>query len=204
MFSYGALEEFNERESEPEHHELVVEKNPALEHGWQRSYETRKEKWKKSAALSSRPAVQSSEAQQNLDLLADGSNFRSPLAYQDVAGIHAGPLHNPELSSGTQPSNEPVLPPSIDDVITEYTLNMEQSRAFRLIAEHSLEKQDQPLRMFLGGPGGTGISRVINALTDFFTRRSQERRFRLASYTGVAARNISGMTLHAALNLGQK
>ncbi|KAJ6621962.1 hypothetical protein B0H10DRAFT_2015445 [Mycena sp. CBHHK59/15] len=60
--------------------------------------------------------------------------------------------------------------------------------------------------MFLGGPGGTGKSRVLNALTNFFTRRSQERRFRLASYTGagVAARNVSGMTLHAALNLGQK
>ncbi|KAJ6505077.1 hypothetical protein C8R45DRAFT_801633, partial [Mycena sanguinolenta] len=89
-------------------------------------------------------------------------------------------------------------------VIAEYTLNTEQARAFRLISEHSLEQRDEPLRMFLGGAGGTGKSRVINALTDFFTRRDQGRRFRLASYTGVAARNISGMTLHAALNLGQK
>jgi hypothetical protein len=57
--------------------------------------------------------------------------------------------------------------------------------------------------MFLGGPGGTGKSRVINSLTDFFTRRGQSRRFRLASYTGVAARNITGMTLHAALGIGR-
>ncbi|KAJ7233265.1 hypothetical protein B0H12DRAFT_1001259, partial [Mycena haematopus] len=84
-------------------------------------------------------------------------------------------------------------------------LNTEQSRAFRIIAEHSLQKRDaEPLRMFLGGPGGTGKSRVINSLTDFFEQRGQARRFRLASYTGVAARNIMGMTLHAALHLGQK
>ncbi|KAJ7070384.1 hypothetical protein B0H15DRAFT_759240, partial [Mycena belliarum] len=80
-------------------------------------------------------------------------------------------------------------------------LNQEQARAFRIIADHSLDKREEPLRMFLGGPGGTGKSRVINAVTEFFTRRGQDRRFRLASYTGVAARNITGMTLHAALNL---
>ncbi len=55
--------------------------------------------------------------------------------------------------------------------------------------------------MFLGGPGGTGKSRVIDALKEFFTAKGDSRRFRLASYTGVAARNISGMTLHSALAL---
>jgi len=58
--------------------------------------------------------------------------------------------------------------------------------------------------MYLGGPGGTGKSRVINALKTFFDRRNQSRRFRLSSYTGVAAKNISGMTLHAALCLNQR
>src|SRR5882757_644740 len=58
--------------------------------------------------------------------------------------------------------------------------------------------------MYLGGPGGTGKSRVIDALKIFFERRNQGRRFRLSSYTGVAAKNISGMTLHAALCLNQR
>lgn len=53
--------------------------------------------------------------------------------------------------------------------------------------------------MFLGGPGGTGKSRVISALKDLFDCQGQGRRLRLASYTGVAASNISGMTLHSAL-----
>ncbi len=86
-------------------------------------------------------------------------------------------------------------------MINKWTLNSEQSKAFRIIAEHLLEKKRCPLRMFLGGQGGTGKSQVINALRDFFRKRNQKRHFRLASYTGIVARNISGMTLHAALLL---
>lgn len=58
--------------------------------------------------------------------------------------------------------------------------------------------------MYLGGAGGTGKSRVINALREFFIRQGQERRFLLTSYTGVAAKNISGMTVHSALGLNQR
>ncbi|KAG1849367.1 hypothetical protein C8R48DRAFT_614295, partial [Suillus tomentosus] len=62
----------------------------------------------------------------------------------------------------------------------------------------------EQLRMYIGGCGGTGKSQVINVLKEFFHRRNEARRFRLTSYTGVAARNICGMTLHAALRLGQR
>ncbi|KAJ3850143.1 hypothetical protein EV368DRAFT_24251, partial [Lentinula lateritia] len=80
-------------------------------------------------------------------------------------------------------------------------LNVEQERAFRIVASHSQASRSSPLRMYLGGPGGTGKSHVISALKQFFDDCQQSRRFRLASYTGVAAKNISGMTLHAALCL---
>ncbi|TFK87001.1 hypothetical protein K466DRAFT_450180, partial [Polyporus arcularius HHB13444] len=83
-------------------------------------------------------------------------------------------------------------------------LNTEQRRAFRIVAEHSLRTNADPLRMFLGGFGGTGKSRVIQALTSYFGARNQSRRLRLASFTGIAARNISGSTLHASLSLGQQ
>ncbi|KAG2152919.1 hypothetical protein DEU56DRAFT_727567, partial [Suillus clintonianus] len=89
-------------------------------------------------------------------------------------------------------------------VAEDWTLNDEQSRAFQIIAEHSRLSNPEPLRMFIGGPAGTGKSRVINALKDFFVKRNQTRRFRLASYMGVAARNILGMTLHASLLLNQR
>ncbi|KAG1797586.1 hypothetical protein EV424DRAFT_1333331, partial [Suillus variegatus] len=88
-------------------------------------------------------------------------------------------------------------------MILEYGLNTEQARTFSLIAGHSLARNSDPLRMFLGGPGGTGKSRVIAAISDFFSRRGETRHFRLTSFMGVAARNIAGMTLHSALSLNQ-
>lgn len=92
---------------------------------------------------------------------------------------------------------------SVDQIIEHWTLNSEQARAFRIVAEHSLQKRPDQLRMFLSGPGGTGKSRVIDALTDFFNSRGEGRRIRLSAFTGVAARNIRGMTLHSALSLSQ-
>lgn len=83
-------------------------------------------------------------------------------------------------------------------------MNTEQARAFRIIAKHSQSPSNEPLKMYIGGPGGTGKSRVIDSLREYFTRSGQQRQFRLASYTGVAATNIAGMTLHAALCLNQR
>lgn len=92
----------------------------------------------------------------------------------------------------------------MDEVSLEFSLNEEQDRAFRIVANHSIEpKQCCPLSLFLSGPGGTGKSRVIDSITTFFSRLNETRRFRLASYTGVAAKNIKGMTLHTLLNLRQ-
>ena len=88
-------------------------------------------------------------------------------------------------------------------MITEFTLNVEQARAFKIICQQSLQKDVEPLKMYIGGAGGTGKSRVINELREFFIRRGQERCFRLASYTGVAEKKISGMTVHSALSLNQ-
>ena len=65
-------------------------------------------------------------------------------------------------------------------------------------------EKPEALRVYLGGPRGTGKSRVISALKEFFDQRNQSRRFRLSSYTGVAAKNIAGMTLHATLSLNQR
>ncbi|PBK86772.1 hypothetical protein ARMGADRAFT_1047804 [Armillaria gallica] len=89
-------------------------------------------------------------------------------------------------------------------MIGKYTLNVKQQRAFQIIAEHSLQPKPKPLRMFLNGPGGTGKSTVINALCDFFDSHNQSWWFRLASYTGVVAKNVSGLTLHSALMLHRR
>jgi hypothetical protein len=92
----------------------------------------------------------------------------------------------------------------LNSIITKFTLNTEQTHAFSMIAHHTFTDKPSQLRMFLGGAGGTGKSQVINALRTFFESKGQQRRFRLASFTGVAAHNIKGMTLHAALGLNQQ
>ncbi|KAI0708651.1 hypothetical protein C8Q76DRAFT_627191, partial [Earliella scabrosa] len=101
--------------------------------------------------------------------------------------------------------HEPLyVPTDIAAHADKWTLNAEQRRAFSIVAEHSLLNKPEPLRMFLGGFGGTGKSRVIQALTEYFAERNQSRRLRLSSYTGIAARNIAGATLHTALALRQR
>src|ERR1700685_1478366 len=76
---------------------------------------------------------------------------------------------------------------NIKCIITDWKLNADQLRAFNIITQHSLEKHPKQLQMFLSGPAGTGKTRVINTLKDFFTQHGQSRQFRLASYMGVAA-----------------
>ena len=58
-------------------------------------------------------------------------------------------------------------------MIAKFTLNTEQACAFKIICEHSLEKNSEPLKMYIGGAGGTGKSWVINSLKEFFIRRGQ-------------------------------
>ncbi|KAJ7776486.1 hypothetical protein DFH07DRAFT_731881, partial [Mycena maculata] len=124
----------------------------------------------------------------------DGSAFRN--AFTTVDQI-------PEIRQDV-PAPELVHDVDVEAHVQKWTLNREQARAFRIIAHHSLQNRPDQLRMLLTGPGGTGKSRVIDALRDFFELRGQGRRLRLAAYTGVAARNINGMTLHAALCINQR
>ncbi len=174
---------------------LVTDLSNRIELVWDQEYESRRTQSKQSSMeknVTESKSTKGSATDTTKSVFNDGSAFRdafdsemtyTPSIRQDIPAIDADKTVN------------------ITGLIDKWTLNVEQSRAFRIIAEHSLEKKGHPLRMFLGGPGGTGKSRVINVLRDFFRKRNQKRRFHLASYTGVAARNISGMTLHAALLL---
>lgn len=171
-----------------------------LEDVWQKAYDDRRDQWKKKS--SSQPAVSgttapvpSTEQAAHRPVIRDGSAFRNPHNEPEV--------RIPAIRQQLEAS-DPEVDVNISEMVQKWTLNTEQARAFKIVAEHSLTVGQDPLRMYLGGPGGTGKSRVINALKDYFELRNQSRRFRLASYTGVAAKNINGMTLHSALCINQR
>ena len=55
--------------------------------------------------------------------------------------------------------------------------------------------------MLISGPAGSGKTRIINALRHFFVSKNEGSRLRVTSYMGIAANNVSGITLHSVLNL---
>lgn len=128
--------------------------------------------------------------------LCDGPAFRSEPQW-------IPPLERLASIRQDVPASEPEHDVNIPEIIAEWNLNTEQAQAFCMIAEHSLQLRLEPLRMYLGGPGGTGKSYVIKALQQFFDHHRQSRQLQLTSYTGMAACNISGMTLHSTLPMKQ-
>ncbi|KAJ7304794.1 hypothetical protein DFH08DRAFT_621106, partial [Mycena albidolilacea] len=89
----------------------------------------------------------------------------------------------------------------INTIASTFNLNAEQDRAFRLVANHATDLAAPPLRMYLGGVGGTGKSQVIKALVEFFEVRSESHRFIVLGPTGTAAALLNGSTYHSVLGL---
>src|SRR5579859_7671788 len=65
----------------------------------------------------------------------------------------------------------------INTVIDEFSLNPEQTRAFRIICNHALRHylpQDPQLLLGVFGAGGTGKSTLIEALRVWFRRNNRD------------------------------
>ena len=96
-------------------------------------------------------------------------------------------------------------------LVGEYGLDSDQELAFVTIAQHILKVdmhergllKDKPQQMifYLGGEGGTGKSKVLNALTGFLESVGLRHTIRMGAKTGCAAGNIGGSTLHSLLKL---
>ncbi|PPQ74449.1 hypothetical protein CVT24_000037 [Panaeolus cyanescens] len=91
----------------------------------------------------------------------------------------------------------------IKDVADSFTLNEEQNRAFRIVANHAATPHAEQLLMHLGGMGGTGKSCVIHSLVKYFNARKEPYRFVLLGPTGTSAALIGGSTYHSFLGLGR-
>ena len=181
----------------------------AHETEWKSEYEKRKHLWKSKAILNSNPDILSLQNRDNpstnneimpcRSTVASDSNMQIPECYFYPS---SPPLVNPLPSASTEQIS--VHLSTADDIALKWTLTAEQKKAFQIIVDHASSNSDIPLKMFLNGPAGTGKSRIINAVKDFFDSRGEQRKFRLSSYMGIAAKNINGMTLHQLLSLNTK
>jgi hypothetical protein len=88
--------------------------------------------------------------------------------------------------------------------VSEFLLNTEQERAFRIIANHALTQRPEQLIMYIGGMAGTGKSQVIKTLTAFFERRDESHHFIFMAPTGTAAALVGGSTYHSILGINDK
>ena len=173
-------------DSPPLANEFELPQGVDLEDVWKTAYVNRKSEWKRELCEPS-PPLPVTETQCNPP---------------QISSFIAAP--EPSVASIRAPEQPACI--SVSETIAKWTLNAEQARAFSSIATHSQRRSGnvEPLRMYLGGPGGTGKSRVIAALTDYFALSGESRRLRLASFTGIASKNINGTTLHTALALNQR
>ena len=169
---------------------LELPEDANVEDMWKDTYEKRRMAWKREAKCADTPGE--SCAAVGISTFMEIEMEQDDITrIDDVGGTE-------EAHSGGLDAEE-----SIGQVVQKWTLNKEQKRAFEIVAQHTATENPDQLLMYVGGPGGTGKSRVVNALRDFFELRGQSRRFRLAAYTGVAARNVGGATLHALLQLNE-
>ena len=130
------------------------------------------------------------------------------------------PVENvPQMSNneGVKPLNVKLLPSEyfmrdfqaerikdreiISKTTVNFALNDEQKRAFQIIANHASETCPDQLKMYLGGMGGTGKTRVIKALISMFEQRHENHRFIVLAPTGTAAALLNGSTYHSVLGI---
>jgi hypothetical protein len=95
-----------------------------------------------------------------------------------------------------------IVQTNIDTIATDFRLNTEQDRAYRIITNHTVTTQGGQLKMYLGGMGGTGKTQVIRAISTFLNRRNEAHRFIILGPTGTSAALLGGYTYHSFLGIG--
>ena len=103
------------------------------------------------------------------------------------------------------------------DVSNQFTLNPKQRKAYMLIAntlEAEMNNESKfpceqltsipQLRLYIGGPGGTGKSRIVDALKYLFKARGKLNWLQCAAPTGTAAKSIKGRTFFSLLGIDPK
>ena len=86
---------------------------------------------------------------------------------------------------------------TIDDIVSEFSLNRDQERAFCIVANHACNSGSEQLKMYIGSMGGTGKSQVLKAVIKLFEAWNESHRFVVVAPTGSAAALLGGSTYHS-------
>lgn len=101
----------------------------------------------------------------------------------------------------------------ITNLVMEFQLNKKQLLAFKIVAHHSMSLDHDSSSHLIGlgprnqllmgmfGEGGTGKSRVIDAICKWFSDLDRKNEILITATTGAAAIKINGQTLHSALGI---
>ena len=90
----------------------------------------------------------------------------------------------------------------INECIEKFSLNTEQERAFRIIANHACAEHPEQLKMYIGGMGGTGKSQILKALSFYFSLVAH--RFIIVAPTGTAATLLGGSAYHSMFGINDR
>ena len=189
--------------------------NDVMERIWEDAYSNRRKEWRSVP----NPVLVNSISPNNVSIipslhrvdanLVASMNMNTTHVETDDAQPHDDDLYGPynglnmavtigHLGTSTENGTVNVDPAA---VAKKWSLNTKQCIAYYLIINQSLQTKPEPLSLIITGAAGTGKSRIIHAAHDFLSQKNQSYRFRLASFTGIAAQNIDGLTLHSALAL---
>lgn len=139
-----------------------------------------------------------------------GADIDDTLACYRGADTAAAPLPDDSIAQGPQMLVDVSPPTSFvqlgDTIAVNYTLNYIQTMALQLVCafldKYTMNQGSTGQHLqYTGGPGGTGKSRIIDALKGVFAARNQSHHLQVTGTSGSSAANIDGTTIHSACGL---
>ena len=114
---------------------------------------------------------------------------------------------NPNLDlnqSSNNGSGTPLSKTMIQHTSLTFGLNEKQNKVLTKVGETLLDSLDSTtdttqLLSYIGGPGGTGKSRIIQSIQHMFKSCGKLSTLKTMSYTGTASSNVNGSTMSSTL-----
>ncbi|KAJ3522430.1 hypothetical protein NMY22_g11894 [Coprinellus aureogranulatus] len=177
----------------PGSEELVSRTDSSLEDIWKRQYKLRKKR---------RLGAQDERGDHDQDDTAHRSEILQPSIRENLDALVDEP-YDPHLVVPEMQHDSVNLDIEKRNAIAhQRRLNTLQAKAYNMITDKIIDNEPrEPLRLYLGGAAGTGKSTVVESVQQFFEETERGEEIKICAFTGVAAKNINGVTLHSALSL---